>query len=112
MTVGASPPVDARSSPIASGWPCQSTSSHWPPASRTKSHTHCPAACTSALCEASALIEGIRRNSASSSNQASGTAASLPFLEVRDAGQPAEAVREDDLTCAQHEVRRRDDEAA
>ena len=32
--------LDARISPIASGCPCQSTSSHSPPASRMKSHTH------------------------------------------------------------------------
>ena len=36
-------PVDARISPSASGRSCQSTSSHSPPAPRTKSQSHSPA---------------------------------------------------------------------
>src|SRR3954464_4007720 len=50
-----------------------------------KSHTHCAATSTSALCAASALIEGMRRNSASSSNQRSDTGRAYQRLgEVSD----------------------------
>src|SRR5690242_18202654 len=60
--------VDAGISPIASGWPCQSTTSHVPPASRTKAHTHSAARWTSGACSGSALIDGMRRKPESSSN--------------------------------------------
>ena len=63
-------PPEAASSPIASGWPSQSTSSALPPALSMKPVTHSAARTTSAACAESALTEGIRRNSASSSNQA------------------------------------------
>src|SRR5439155_22784993 len=69
-----SAPDDARISPIASGCPSQSTSSASPPAPRTNSQTHSPAALTSSACAGSALIDGMRRNAASSSNQSSAMA--------------------------------------
>ena len=61
---------EARSSPTASGCPCQSISS----AARRRphagtSHTHSPAWRTSPACAGSALTEGMRSSSASSSNQ-------------------------------------------
>src|SRR5579885_626377 len=84
MTVGArSAPVDARSSAIASGCPRQSTTSPSPPAARTKSRTHSAARTTSPACELSAEIDGMRRNSASSANQASAAAIGRPRLPPR-----------------------------
>src|SRR5262249_55665811 len=71
MTVGASrSPDEARNSPSASGWPCQSYSSASPPARRTKSQTHSPASRTSPSCSESALTLGMRTNSVRSSSQA------------------------------------------
>jgi hypothetical protein len=60
----------ARSSPMASGWPAKSISSASPPASRMNEHTHSPARRTSPARAGSALIDGICRKAASSSNQA------------------------------------------
>src|SRR3954470_23673060 len=99
MTVGAlSASFDARSSPIASGWPCQSTSSHSPPAPRMKEQTHSPARRTSPACAGSALIEGMRKSSASSSNHGStrGRLAMRRSARLRDVAELL-AVRQ----CAQ-----------
>ncbi len=52
-----------------------STSSHSPPAARTKSRTHSAARTTSAWCSGSALTLGMRRTSESSSNQVGSIAA-------------------------------------
>src|SRR5919201_1342387 len=84
ITVGA-PSRAERSSPSASGWPCQSRSSASPPAARSRSQTHSPAIRTSSARAASALTLGMRRNSASSSNQGSATAAESSAL--RSAGR-------------------------
>src|ERR1700733_7157910 len=82
-TVGAlSASYEARTSPTASGCPSQSTSSHSPPASRTRSHTHSPACWTSGRRAGSALTDSIRRNSASSWNQ-SGVTASVDLGHER-----------------------------
>ena len=59
-----SAPFAARSSPIASGCPCQSITSRAPPASRRKSLTHGLLVAHSRPAP-SRLIGGIRRNSAS-----------------------------------------------
>src|SRR6478609_4217959 len=106
MTVGAlSAPFDARISPIASGWPFQSTTSHSPPAARMNEQTHSPARTTSSLCSLSALIDGMRISSASSSNQSGFIAASLPFVDVLGAGHLVRTERE--LECADEQVDRR-----
>src|SRR5262249_42655509 len=90
MTVGAlSAPAEARTSPTASGCPCQSISSHSPPEARMKSQTHSPARTTSAACAGSALSDGMRRNSASSSNHGSVTARDYWNLVRRSPNQEA-----------------------
>src|SRR6476469_2993288 len=104
MTVGAlSAPFDARISPIASGWPFQSTTSHSPPASRMNEQTHSPARTTSSSCALSALIEGMGSSSASASNQSGFIAASLPFVDALGARYLMRATRE-------HELERTDDQ--
>src|SRR3954447_1118957 len=102
--VGAlSAPFDAGTSPTTSGCPSQSTTSHSPPIERTKSRTHSAARTTSPLWASSALMEGMRRNSASSSNH-SDTRPRLPLIEVLDTGQTTHAVCEHDLACAEDQV--------
>ena len=62
--------------------------------------THSPARTTSSVCALSALIDGMRSNSASSSNQSGFIAASLPFVDVLGAGHLVRAARERELECA------------
>ena len=73
-------PVDARISPTTSGRSPYGTSSASPPPRRILSATHSAACSTSAWCAGSALTDGMRSSSPSSSNQSwrsSLTAASL-----------------------------------
>src|SRR6476620_2218661 len=105
MTVGAlSAPFDARISQIARGWPFQSTTSHSPPASRMNEQTHSPARTTSSLCALSALIEGMRSSSASSSNQSGFIAASLPFVDVLGGGRIIQKKSEQELESTDDKI--------
>ena len=89
-TVGASSAFcDARISPITSGRSPHGTSSASPPLRRILSAIHSAAATTSSACAGSALTDGMRRNSESSSSHAWSITVSLTRASLVTPGRAA-----------------------